>query len=41
MIASSSTVSTLERTSFGPIGASVVAVRWRYFCTVVGLTPER
>ncbi len=41
MIASSSGVSTVERASFGPIGASVVVDRLRHFWTVVGLTPKR
>ena len=41
MIASSSAVSTVERGSVGPILASAVVVRWRHFCTVVGLMPNR
>jgi hypothetical protein len=39
MIASSSSVSTVERASFGPILASAVVERLRHFWTVVGLTP--
>ena len=41
MIASSSSVRTVERASFGPILASAVVERLRHFCTVVGLTPKR
>ena len=38
-IASSSGVGTVDRTSFGPIGASLIVVRLRHFWMVVGLTP--
>ena len=39
MIASSSGLSTVDRGSFGPIGASAVVDLLRHFWTVVGLTP--
>jgi hypothetical protein len=38
-MASSSGVSTVERGSLGPIGASAVVDRLRHFWIVVGLTP--
>lgn len=41
IIASSSQVRTVERGSFGPIGASAVLDRLRHFWIVVGLTPWR
>jgi hypothetical protein len=37
MIASSSGVSTVERTFFGPMRASAVVSRFFHFWTVVGL----
>lgn len=40
MIASSSTVNTLERGCFGPIGWSLTSALCFHLATVFGLTPD-
>ncbi len=41
MIASSSTVRTVELASFGPVGRSATVVRFFHLATVLGLMPWR